>query len=217
MDDLRALKRAAFLAIGEGVAGLTVAGTPVRLRRSVDALRVEVDLPDGSHGLVHLATIKHGLPVGAFAVDPSALVYGGRVRGVLERLPVPGRHIAGLGAILSSKGPRDAGPPRPLPVTAIDAPVIAGLVAAVRETFLPLLAAFSGEWSSALQHTLTHPHDVDRPYSAAVVLSLLAGRGALPAAVEAAVANDPAFWDRSAALAAPGWRERAAALVAAAP
>jgi len=195
-----------------------VAGAPVRIRRSADALRIEADLPDGSQGLVHLATIKQGLPAGAFAIEPRALVYGGAVRRVLEQLPVPGRHIAGLGAILSVAISGDQGTPRTFAIGQADGPtvdeVVAELVAVVRDHFAPLLAAFSGDWPAALAHTLANPHEVDRPYSAGTVLALLAG---LPtAAVDQQAAADPRFWDREAAMGFAGWRGSVDALVAAA-
>ncbi|MDO8388983.1 MAG: hypothetical protein Q7V57_00715 [Actinomycetota bacterium] len=214
MDDLRALKRAVFVEIGERCADLTVAGAPVRIRRSADALRIETDLPDGSRGLVHLATIKQGLPVGAFAIDPSALVYGGFVRGVLQQLPVPGSRIAGLGAILCATASSDRGGSRTFAVHGAGGPAVDTVVAAVRNRFVPLLAAFSGDWAAAFAHTLAHPPEVDRPYSTATVLALLAGRPT--EVVDERAAADPRYWDRDAALAVPGWRERVQRLVSAA-
>lgn len=202
MDQLRLLKRAVLGAIAEQCTDLTVAGAPARLHRSADGLRLEADLPDGSRGLVHLATIKHGLPVGAFAIAPSALVYGGVVRDVLQQLPLPGRHIAGLGAILST------GAVDPFPVYALDEPVIAAVTAHICDALVPLLVAFSGEWEVALQHTLQHPEEVDRPYSAATVLSLLAGPAAGGSVdLDRLAAGDARFWDRPLALAIPGWRD----------
>lgn len=204
--ELRALKRRVFASIAARAAGLEVAGAPVRARRSADALRFEVRLADGATGLVHLATVKAGLPPGAFAIDPTALVYGGLVRGMLEQLPVPGRHIAGLGAILCASTPGLLQATGPIAVHDGDDAVIDRVVALVRDGFLPLLAAFSGAWPGALRHTLANPNEVDRPYATATVLTHLAGDGAALTLLESRAAIDPRFWDREAALAAPGWR-----------
>lgn len=203
--ELRALKRLVFAAIADRAAGLEVAGAPVRARRSADALRFEVQLPDGATGRVHLATVKAGLPPGAFVIDPTALVYGGLVRGMLEQLPVPGRHIAGLGAILCASTPGELQATGPIAVHELDDAVIDRVVALVRDGFLPLLAAFTGAWPAALRHTLANPNEVDRPYSTATALAHLAGDGPALTLLEARAAIDPRFWDREAALASSGW------------
>ena len=214
VDELRERKRTVFLAIAAALDGLTVAGAPVKVRRSADALRFEADLPGGARGLVHLATIKEGLPAGEFAIDPSAFVYGGLVREVLEQLPVPGRHIAGLGAIVAATTPRGRSEATTYAVRAGDHAVIDTVAGVVRDGFVPLLAAFTGDWPVALAHTLAHPSEVDRPYSAATVLALLAGRRT--SEVEAHAAARTGFWDRDPALAVPGWLDTVGALVAAA-
>lgn len=208
MDDLRALKRAVFGVLAERLAGLTIAGAPVRVRRSADAMRVEVGLPDGSQGLIHLATIKQGLPAGQFAIDPRALVHGGFLRSVLQQLPLPGRHLGELGAILCAA---PSGAPTFAVRSAADRSVDE-VVSVVRDEFSPLLAAFTQDWAAALRHTLANPDEVDRPYSTATVLSLMTDTST--AALEALAATDLRFWDRDLAQAAPGWRALVAALVA---
>ena len=100
---IRALKKAVFDQIEAGCAGLRVLGAEARISRNADALSLRFDLPEGASGLAHVATIKAGRPAGAFELDPSLIVYGGRLRTLLDRLPDPNPHYRRLGASLVVK------------------------------------------------------------------------------------------------------------------
>ena len=66
----------------------------VRSQRNADGMFWFVTLPGGVEAQVHLATIKDGLPVGEFAVDPTLIVRGG---------PPELHTVPHLGAMLLSK------------------------------------------------------------------------------------------------------------------
>ncbi|HAM23599.1 MAG TPA: hypothetical protein DCQ04_15325 [Actinobacteria bacterium] len=171
----------------------SVSGRPLRVRRGTDMLRLECDLPDGSSGLIALATIKDGLPTGQFAMDPAILVYGGTVMNVLDQLPLRAWAHPPRDALLCSQG---AGPTRGVyHVTSPDSPSVDVIVDQVRSTWIPLLLAYSGQWNDALDHTLAHPQEVAAPLSTATILAFLAHRSDRMNEITSTAQRTPQFWD----------------------
>jgi hypothetical protein len=170
---LRALKKATFDQIAAGCADLRVLGAAPRASRSADALSLRFDLPEGASGVVHVATIKAGLPPGAFELDPSLMVYGGRLRALLDRLPDPNPHYRRLGTSLVLKA--TPGEQR-LVVRGPSSPAVARVIGLVRGPWGAVLAAFTRDFGDALDFTVAHPEYVSDPFAAAVLCALWSRR-----------------------------------------
>ncbi|MDP4013463.1 MAG: hypothetical protein U0990_06445 [Candidatus Nanopelagicales bacterium] len=190
---LRDAKRDAFVKVIDRLAGTTVSGRPLKARRNAGMLRLEVDLPDGSSGLIALPTIKDGLSTGEFEFDPAVLLYNGRIWNVLRQLPLWQWSHPPRDAVLSARPPRLRG--RGFRVATPDAKAIGAEVNLVRSEWIPLLESFSGRWSGALDHTLARPHEVAAPFSTAIILAFLADQRDRLDEARASSQTSSAFWD----------------------
>lgn len=201
---LRAAKRAAFLDLITRLRGITIAGAPPRVQRNADAVRITAQLGMGAIGQVHIGTVKQGLPVGQFALWPSASVSGGPLRQLLNALPLPSSHQDGLGTTVSATCSIAGTGRLSFPIRDASDRNIAVVADIVEAHFIPLLEAFGGQWRQALEFTLTYPQFVARPFSAAVALaSLAAGHGNIRSdqldAIKRAAEANKSFWDFRAA------------------
>lgn len=192
---LREAKRAAFMDIVDRLGCVTVSGRPLTAKRSADMLRLEVVLPGDSRGLIALATIKDGLPVGAFAVDPAILVYGGTILSVLRQVPLRRWAHPPPDAVLCAQGEGPHSNRGVYRVNSANSPSIDIVTKSIRSTWIPLLEAFSGGWDKALDHTLTHPQEVAAPFSTAVILAFLAEQSGRVDEVRAVAQTEERFWD----------------------
>ncbi len=170
---LRALKKAIFDQIEAGCVDLRVLGAAPRASRNADALSLRFDLPEGASGLVHVATIKAGLPAGAFELDPSLTLYGGRLRVLLDRLPDPAPHYRRLGASLVAKAPPDL---QRLVVQGPSSPTVKRVLALARGDWAAALAAFTRDFGAALDFTIAHPEHVSDAFATAVSCALWSRR-----------------------------------------
>lgn len=140
---LRAAKRSAFQGVVAQLGGglLDVQGLPLLVRRGQDDLRLERTLPDGTEVLVHIATVKDGMPAGHFALWPSLLLSRGPLRQMLDEVPLPVRHLDAIGALLFASGA--VGPDErlsyPIRRSAGDSMSIRRVSVLVGETFMPVI------------------------------------------------------------------------------
>ena len=170
---LRTLKKAIFDQIEVGCADLRVLGAEARISRNADALSLRFDLPEGASGLAHVATIKAGRPAGAFELDPSLIVYGGRLRTLLDRLPDPNPHYRRLGASLVVKATPDT---QRLVVQGPSSLAVKRVVALVGGDWAAALAAFTHDFGAALDFTVAHPERVSDAFATAVICALWSRR-----------------------------------------
>lgn len=193
--DLRSMKREVFIDILERLQSLTVLDQPVMFRRRVDALWLDVPLPDGALGCICLATIKDGLPAGQFAIDPAVLVYSGPVMTLLRNLPLRSWAYPPSDTLLASHAATADNARAVYAIRSTTSPNIAKVCRALRDGCLPRIASFGTRSIAALDHTLARPAEVAAPFSTAVVLAL-ANRldDRIAGIIETATAN-PAFWD----------------------
>lgn len=199
IGDLRERKRVAFDSVAEAMGSVSVLGTALRAHRTRDDLRFEGTSADGTEIMVHVATIKEGLPPGQFALWPTVMVRGGPIRDCLDRLPLPRRHLDRLGAVSLATGAIGAARRLSFAVRAEAGSTSPALVARlIRESFLPFAAGFVGDCARGVRACLQWPESVARPFSTAVLLTALLGaegRDDWLALIRAAASSDPRFWD----------------------
>ncbi len=192
---IRQLKRVVFLKLVERLQDLTVGGEPVSTRRTADALWLQARQPDGSLVRIHVGTIKDHMPPGQFALWPVAILEGGAVRAVLDKLPLPPRHMDINGHVVSVNGqigPRGRSSYR---IVASASPNLGAVGTLVSETFAPLLTDFTFRSPRAIDFAIAHPECVARPFSTCVTLALLSGNRSRLGHIHSVAAADRRFWD----------------------
>lgn len=158
--------------------------------------RIRLDFADGTEALIHVASYKGGLGVGAFNLSPALIIYGGPVRRVIDELGVTiGSAFSGgkvVVALLDAVGHRSDSFPFPR-TTDVERQAVR-MTKAIQDGLVPLITAFTGDYERAVEFIATEPARVLSPWCSTLTLLALAGDDSRFREVSQQAHADPSRW-----------------------
>ncbi len=172
---LDARRDEALTVFGANIRVDSLGATRVRRRRD----RIRLNFADDTEALIHIASYKGGLGVGAFNLSPALIIYGGPIRRVVDGLGIATGSAFSDGklvvALLNAVGYRSDSF-RFLRTTDVERQA-SRMTQAIQDGLVPLITAFTGDYERAVEFIAKEPARVGSPWCSTLTLLALAASG----------------------------------------